>query len=635
MTDFTQRAKISAKRSAQHEEQPALTLRQFYERYGATLAVVAVLALLVVLLPSNTKDEVQVGAGAGGSSNTQSDALGTDATTVDSGGGGVAGPGASGNVAGTQGATRVASAGSGPTQVSVGKGPNCRTDGQYAGRQKGVSAYMPPCVSFSGSNGGATSRGVYGDKIVVVAYSIAVDPGTRAILVGAKLSDEIATVRRAYEALRRYFNNHFETYGREIQIVNMDASGKATNDEAMKADALKIANDIKAFAVIEGNPAEPIPKVFAQEAAARGLVCICTVSMRGGFYAENHFGGPGGPNMLWSSLPTITEYSQMVAEYICKRLAGKPAKWAGPSNVPDMRSQARKFGLIYLEGREGKVDPEGKKAADELAGYLSKCGVSFAAQVGYLYDPGRNQVDVTNLVAKMKGSGVTTVIPYVDPLYPILITREATNQQYYPEWFIAGTGLSDTTSAGRLYDQQQWSHAFGISPLWVTWATKARSAGYRESHHGDPSLKPNEEGVLINIYRSYFQALFIGIHMAGPRLNPETFEQGMYNYPRTGGSAALPTVYSNRAYPTLIKDFIEVYYDPNVSGPDERTEQGNGMIMKVDGGKRYAPGEWPSTEPRVFNAAGAATVTDNPAGGGDPPHEQDGHTHNKKCLSCS
>jgi hypothetical protein len=610
-----------------------VTLRQFYERYGSTLAVVTVLALLVLVLPGNSKDQTQVGAGAGASSGAQSganDAGGSDTgtgitgDTVAAGSGGTNGSGGGSGVGG-----RIASTGSGPTQLAVGKGPNCRLDGPLAGRQKGISAYMPPCVSFSGSNGGVTAKGVFPEKIVVVAYSIPVDPGTRAILVGAKLSDEIATVRLAYEALRKYYNNHFETYGREVQIINMDASGKATNDEAMKADVLKIANDIKAFAVIEGNPAEPIPKVFAQEAAARNLVCICTVSMRSGFYQEN------APR-LWSSLPTITEYSATLAEYICKRMAGKPAKWAGDefNGLQGFKSKTRKFGLIFLEGREGKVDPEGKKARDELAGYLAKCGVPIVS-VGYLYDPGRNQVDVTNLVAKMKGEGVTTVIPYVDPLYPILITREATNQQYYPEWLIAGTGLSDTTAAGRLYDQNQWKHAFGISPLWVTWATKARSSGYREAHHGDPSMKVGDEGVLINIYKSYFQALFIGIHMAGPKLTPDTFAQGMFNYPKTGGSAALPTVYFNRAYPTGIKDFIEIWYAPNVAGPDERTEQGNGMIMKVDGGRRYVAGQWPTTEPNVFNMAGAATVTDNPAGGGDPVHEQDGHAHNKKCLSCS
>jgi hypothetical protein len=607
-----------------------VTLRQFYERYGSTLAVVAVIALLVVLLPGNANRGLQVGAGKG--DNTDSSAgFATDAGASEGGSGdaGSVNAGGSGGTGGTGGATggQLATTGSGPGKVTVGQGPNCRTDGPYAGRQKGIGYLMPPCVSFTGSNPGATSRGVESDKIVVVAYSIAVDPGTRAILVGAKLSDEIAVVRRAYESLRRYHNNHYETYGREVQIINMDASGKATDDEAMKADVLEIVNKHKAFAVIEGNPAEPIPKAFAKEAAARGLVCVCTVSMRSGFYQEN-------PPLLFSSLPTITEYSAMMAEYICKRLAGKPAKWAG-DNVPDLKTRTRKFGLIYVEGRDGVVDPEGKKGRDELIAYLSKCGVALGAEVGYLYEPGRNQVDVTNLVAKMKGEGVTTVIPYTDPLYPILITREATNQQYYPEWLIAGTGLSDTTSAARLYDQAQWRHAFGISPLWVTWATKNKSAGWREAHHGDANLKPDEEGVLINIYNSYFRILFTGIHLAGPRLTPETFAQGMFNFPKTGGSPARPTVYSNRAYPTLIKDFIEIFYDPNVAGPDERTEQGTGMIMKVDGGRRYLPGQWPTTEPNVFNRAGAATVTDNPVGGGDPTHEQDGHTHNKRCLSCS
>ena len=33
----------------------------------------------------------------------------------------------------------------------------------------------------------------------------------------------------------------------------------------------------------------------------------------------------------------------------------------------------------------------------------------------------------------------------------------ATNQGYYPEWIITGSGLSDTTAAGRLYDQTQWA----------------------------------------------------------------------------------------------------------------------------------------------------------------------------------
>src|SRR5213076_19221 len=122
---------------------------------------------------------------------------------------------------------------------------------------------------------------------------------------------------------------------------------------------------------------------------------------------------------------------------------------------------------------------------------------------------------------------VTSVTMFVDPLSPIEITQAATNQGYYPEWIITGSGLSDTTAAGRLYDQTQWSHAFGISPLWVTWATVAKSYGYREAHHGDPNMKPGGEGVLINIYASVPRLIFQGIHMAGPKLTPQSYANGM------------------------------------------------------------------------------------------------------------
>ena len=58
------------------------------------------------------------------------------------------------------------------------------------------------------------------------------------------------------------------------------------------------------------------------------------------------------------------------------------------------------------------------------------------------------------------------------------------------------------------------------------------------------------------------------------------------------------------------------------------------MIMKVDGGRRYDAGRVAPARARVFDLNGAIAVSDNPPGGGDPPHEQDGHTHKTRCLSC-
>ena len=605
-----------------------MTLKQFIDRYGATLVVVTVLVLLVAVLPGTAPDRTTE-LGAGPAFDTQettpdgAEVAGTDVSSAEGGSGASAGR----TAGGTGGSGRIASGGSGSAKVEAGKGPNCRADG----RMKAISLYAPPCVSFSGDNGGGTAKGVSKDKILVIRYLLPIDPATQAILQGAKLSDPPDTVKRAYEGLRRYVNNHVETYGREIVLQDFAASGDDTNDEAMKADALKIANDIKAFAVIEGNPAAPIPTILAKELAARGVVCVCTTSLTTRFYQEN-------PPTIFSSLPTATEFGAQMAEYIAKRLNGKPAKFAGDELNPTQgfKNKNRTFGLIWITGNEGRVDQERVRNYQDFVAELAKQGIRLTSEASYIYDPGRNQQDVTAMVLKMKSAGVTTVIPMVDPLYPILITQEATRQQYFPEWLILGFGLSDTTSAGRLYDQAQWRHAFGISPLWVTWARVNRSGGYRAFHHGMPGMRPGDEGILINIYATYLTWLGVGIHMAGPNLTTQSFAQGMYSYPRTGGDVTHPTVQFSRTSPTAVEDFIEIWWDANAQGPDERSEQGTGMVMKSDGGKRYTLGSWPQADTKAFVPAGAIGANDDPPGGvADPAHENDGHTHNKRCLSCT
>lgn len=599
-----------------------MTLKDFSDRYGPTLAIGLVVAVILILLPGNPRDDQTLQAGnLGGTDAFQGEGgVGVDgATALASDAGGVGGVGGTAGGAAGQASAAVGNIATGGGRVKVGVGPNCRGDDL---RMKGISKYTPPCVDFSGDNGGATGQGVTRDKVLIVRFISQVTPATQAILEAYKLADDPAVVKRAYEALFKYSNQHYMTYGREVVFQDFPASAPDTNDEAMKADAIKIATQIKPLAVWGG------PKVFAAELANRGVACICTVSLTSQFYKEN-------PPYIFGSLPTITEYGIHTAEYIGKRLAGKTAQWAGDAA---MQTKKREFGLIYLEGSEGRVDPEGKRARDYLVSELAKYGVSMKpdAQVSYLYDPGKNQQDMTTMIGRLKNAGVTTVILYVDPLTPIMFTPEATRQNYFPEWFIAGTGLSDTSAAGRLYAKEQWTHAFGISPLWVTWVNVANSSGYREFHHGMPGMRPGDEGVLINIYRAPIQQLFIGIQMAGPNLNVQTFAQGQFSYPKTGGTAAAPLVYVTRDFPTQIKDFVEIFYKADERGKDERGEEGLGMIMKVDQGKRYAAGQWPPGDPRVFSpAANAVAVSDNPAGGGDPVHEQDGHRHNTKCLTCA
>jgi hypothetical protein len=457
------------------------------------------------------------------------------------------------------------------------------------------------------------------------------DPATQAILQGAQLSDGRPKIKQTYEAMRRYSNNHYETYGREVVFVDMEASGPSEDDAAMKADAVKIAQEIKPFAVVVGDPAAGIPNTLARELAQRGVLCICTSSASSQFYSEL-------PPLIFSSLPTSTEYAAATAEYTAKKLWNKKAEYAGDEQFPGQtyKDDTRKFGLLYLEGVRGKIDPEGKRAADAFEREFAKYGMHFDEKVSYIYDPGRNQADVTNIIAKFKGAGVTTIVAFWDPLYPILITKEASRQQYFPEWFITGSGLSDTTSAGRLYDQQQWQHAFGISPLWVTWESVPTSAGYREYKHGDTNNELGEPGVLVNIYRAYFQVLWRGIHLAGPNLTHESFVKGELSYPPTGGQPRAPLVYFTRELPTEIKDWVEVFYAYQEQGLDERGQPGSGMVMKTQGGKRYKLGQWTQDPSLAFHLEGSIAVSDDPALGGDSlEHEKDGHKHTKRCLSCA
>ena len=611
-----------------------MTFKDFLDRFGLALGVLFSLAVVIAVLPGNVDESARVDTGGeatgdgftagtdgGGSVGGSVGGTGSGSTgggTV-SGGGGAGGGGTDG---GTTGSGAGAGGGGGATppppsseDVVFGTGPHCDANG----RQRGISGYMVPCVEWKGTNnGGATTRGVTGDKVVVVSWLGQENPATRQALTAARLNDNPAVVKRAYEALFKYSNQHHQTYGREIVFIELNASGPSESDEAMKADAVKIADEIGAFAVFTGNALAPIPTVLARELAQRGVVCICTTSLSSEFYNEL-------PPLIFSSLPTINEYAMHSAEYIAKRMGRDNAAFAGLT----YQATPRAYCLLYLTGTGTKVDPEGRRARDIFVREFAKRGLRFKTEAAYLYDPGANQNDITAIMTKFKSEGCTTIVPLIDPIMPILMTREATNQQYFPEWFIVGTGLSDTTTIGRFYDQAQWEHAFGISPLWVTWERVEQSAGFREFHHGMPGRSPGDEGVLINIYRASVQTLFRGIHMAGPILTNETFAAGIYAYPPTGGTPAAPLVFLNRQYPTEIKDFSEVWYDPRRVGPDERSETAAGMIVKADGGRRYDAGEWPTSPPIRNNGV---TVT---AEQGNPPHEQDGHTHNTRCLSCS
>lgn len=625
-----------------------MTLKDFMDRYGPTVAVLTLLGVLAVLLPGNAKNDESVvsTAGAGGSFSSGADAgtgdgtiaaddgstfdaagaAGTAGTTA--GGGAVAGGGARTGAAGTAGAaaptggaqpTGQQAAAAPPEGVKFGSGPNCREDG----KQKAFSYASPPCVEWAPGtpNGGATDKGVTGDKILVIRYRGQENAATSAALTGAGATDSRENTEKQFQNFVKYFNQHFETYGREVILKVFDASGDT--DESQRADAITIAEKLGAFAVLNAGT------VGAEELARRGVLCMCTTSLSRQYYGAL-------PPYIFSSLPSSEGYSTHAAEYLGKRLAGDPAIH---SSDPAMKTKVREFGHIWYEGENGRADPIRKIGRDFYINELGKYGIKLKGEFSYIFDIAKAPDQAQSMIAKMKSEGVTTITLAVDPLYPIFITQEATKQNYYPEWIILGTALSDTTFFGRTYDKAQMRSAFGISPLYVSWADNRNSPGWKEFHHGDPSANEGvtDGKVAVNVNRSVVNILFSGIQMAGPKLNQDTFAQGLFDMPAVGGSPARPLLKFTRQDPTWYKDFSELFWDSTTTGRDEVNKDGAGAFLRVDGGKRYQAGQWPDSAPKVFNKDGAVFTTDNPPGGPQAtPHAEDGHKHDpaKRCLSC-
>jgi hypothetical protein len=302
------------------------------------------------------------------------------------------------------------------------------------------------------------------------------------------------------------------------------------------------------------------------------------------------------------------------AEYVCKRLAGRNARWAGFRDTPadQMSDEKRVFGLLYYETQERAY----KSGVDFFKQELARCGVRLKAALAY---PGDDlvaaQEQSRSLIARLKADGVTSVIFSGDPINPATFTNEANNQRWQPEWIITGSALTDWSLFARTYNQDQWSRAFGISYLALR-GPEANGDSYKLHawHAGRPPRAANAHPIL---WAPFF-AFATGIHMAGPTLTPLTFAQGMFAYPVSGvGMVTSPTASYGRhglwdrwnmTDYTLYDDATEIWWDREATGPDEAGNNGAGMYRYVNNGKRYLPGEHPTSDPRAFDRTNAPTI---------------------------
>ena len=240
----------------------------------------------------------------------------------------------------------------------------------------------------------------------------------------------------------------------------------------------------------------------------------------------------------------------------------------------------------------------------------------------YILDPPKLPERAATIIAKMKAAGVTTIVFLGDPLMPISLTKEATNQSYFPEWVVTGTVLTDTHHPWAAPTTSSSGSTRSASPTCRSALPVDQQEGYRlyQWYFQKPPPAPKT----VALIHQGISLLALGIDMAGPDLTPQTFRAGMFNYPASGGGVTTPHIsygtglFANPDY-QAIDDSTEIWWDANTVGPNEQGQVGQGMWRYSDGGKRYLPYTMPHVPDHAFIEAGSVTNFDVPPPEDAPP----------------
>ena len=222
----------------------------------------------------------------------------------------------------------------------------------------------------------------------------------------------------------------------------------ASDATTARADAVKIAEDIKPFHGV-GRPGPH--QAFGEELAARGS----SASACAGGNQEERRSGPRTASA--SASPTSR---RVPTTWRCS-----PSRWpAATPSSPAIPSSRSRSGRSPTSTSRPTIPTSAANAQDD--GRRPRGGRGGVAEnIPYALDPATLQETAANAIAQLKEAGVTTVIFAGDPVAPREFTREATKQEYFPEWFLNISALVDTNAFARTYDQEQWKHAFGLTAL--------------------------------------------------------------------------------------------------------------------------------------------------------------------------
>jgi Periplasmic binding protein len=475
-------------------------------------------------------------------------------------------------------------------------GPNCDTT---TGRVKIPTVYSPPCVQpFTGKNGGATAQGVTGNEIKVVIWvgDPSKDPVLAGQIIAAGASLDTNTIKATWQGYIDIYNKMLEMYGRHISVEFFDGTGSGADTAAAKSDAIAIAAK-KPFAVL-GGPAQSTT-VFSDELAHRGVICVGTCALAVPQRITTNNAG-----FIFTDGPSPEESAMLTAEFIGKQAGPGKAQFAGDDAT---KNKQRVYGVAHYDTPDGQYHAQFNTLKDGLKKYK----ITPKADQSFFLDPAKSQENARTIITKMKTAGVTTVIYTGDPLTPAALTKEASAQDYHPEWIVGPTVLADTTFFGRTFDQEQWAHAFGVA-LVAGRVPQSENPNYTlyTWFHGSPP--PNNT---YNVIVPTVSVLARGLTMAGQKLTPKTFQDGLFRYPPSGGDPINPKQSWGKHGLWPFVDYWGsddggiLWWDPNATGEDEVGKVGQGIYQYGNGAKRYTLGHFPAAgQGGLFDTSTAVSV---------------------------
>src|SRR5690606_25856582 len=307
---------------------------RLFRGYGPLIGFTAVFLAIAVLVPSQQR-EVRVEP-------LEESALTSDPEVLDES---EAAEEAGAEDADAEASTGTTAPAAGPAQQEAAPVTAAPATGPCPDRELQVPGdpYSPPCTTFQGDNGGATSRGVTGDTITVAVRAQAFDTGMLDALskvAKAEIPNEgRAVIARTIRGLVDYSYRTYQMYGRKLKVEIYDGKGDVLKEitgggqEAAEADALRVAQEVQAFADISA-----VSPVYADALARRGVVNVGAPFMsREWMTARRPY--------VWSQFPDRSTSVERVASYYATKMANRPATLAGPK----LKGQQRRLGIIAPE----------------------------------------------------------------------------------------------------------------------------------------------------------------------------------------------------------------------------------------------------------------------------------------------